>query len=161
MCHSFSTFYVIGAILFGYCPLNRGKVTECSKCGFGDFDLEGSIRQAEARGLKIIGSIRLNASYFLAGHWEIKHDPFPFMRKGSPENQHPNHVQIICDKEIEVYDKLKPLKWFYKNGTGFVQEYENQIEPLTPTRRINISLTTTLILAAIILAICLILQLNF
>ncbi len=27
MCHSFSTFYVIGAILFGYCPLNRGKVT--------------------------------------------------------------------------------------------------------------------------------------
>jgi hypothetical protein len=91
---------------------------ECNSCAFGKFSLRNAVQGDIDKGLEVIGSVRLPASYFI-GKWHIKHDPFPFERKGEAVDQHPNHVQIICTKEIDVFYDLSPLAWYVSPGKEF------------------------------------------
>jgi hypothetical protein len=125
---------------------------ECNDCNFGKFSIKAAVELDMQKGLDIIGSVCLDASFFI-GKWHIKHDPFPFPRRGQDVQQHPNHVQIICDKGIDVFYDLSPLMWFVKPGDPF-PELERQALPTANWQNTIFALVALIIGCLLVLFSC-------
>jgi hypothetical protein len=99
-------------------------IVECFSCSFGPVDLRRAANLAiNVHGFPLAGSIILPASFFIdAAKWHLKDDPFDFEYRGIRTEQHPNHFQIICQKDQDVWDELKGrgcLKWHVPPGQQF------------------------------------------
>lgn len=130
-------------------------IAECNTCSFGRINLRQAHEQAtKEQGLEILGSICLPASFFI-GTWEILHDPFPYTIRGESKNAHPNHVQVICEKGFEVYEKLTPLEWHVKPGDDFPElEMQQQSGKSDARKATSVIVALVLVASFVIWVLC-------